>query len=278
MSTLKRAVSFSGIGVHTGEVVEMTFQPAPPGTGILFEKDGVQIPATADYVVDTSRSTTIGLGNTRIHTIEHVMAALYAYKIRNLIVQLSNIEPPIGNGGSDHFVAMIEEAGIEEQGEDLYVAIDEPIYFQKDAITLVALPYDGLKVSYTLHYPGVAPIESQFYEAEITPELFKKEIAPCRTFSLYNEVSYLLDKGLIRGASLANGVVVCEKAILSKEGLHFNNEMARHKMLDLIGDLALLGFPYKAHIVAIRSGHATNVAFAKTILQKVSHDRIAYRH
>ena len=269
--TLKRPVSFSGIGVHTGEVVEMTFKPAPEKTGIVFEKDGVQIPAKADYVVDTSRSTTIGLGSVRIHTIEHVMAALQAYQIDNLIIHLSNIEPPIGNGGSDHFVEMIEEAGVVEQHQEISIfSIGKPLYFQKDAISLVVLPFDGYKISYTLHYPGVAPIESQFHEFEVSAERFKTEIAPCRTFSLYSEVSYLLDKGLIRGASLSNGVVVCEKAILSKEGLKFKNEPARHKALDLVGDLGLVGTPFLGHVIAIRSGHATNVALAKIISDYIS--------
>jgi UDP-3-O-[3-hydroxymyristoyl] N-acetylglucosamine deacetylase len=217
-------------------------------------------------VVDTSRSTTIAKNGVKIHTIEHVMAALMSYQIDNLIIRLSNVEPPIGNGGSDHFVQMIEEAGIEEQSQEIFTqVIDRPLYFQKDAISLVALPYNGYKISYTLHYPGIAPIESQFHELELNAISFKQEIAPCRTFSLYSEVSYLLDKGLIRGASLANGVVVCEKAILSKEGLKFKNEMARHKILDLVGDLGLVGKPFLGHIIAIRSGHATNVAFAKVL-------------
>lgn len=266
--TLKKPISFSGIGVHTGEIVEMAFLPAPAGTGIVFEKEGVAIPAHVDYVVDTARCTTIGREGVRIHTIEHVMAALSAYEIDNLVVQLSNIEPPIGNGGSDHFVQMIEEAGICEQEERIPLrCVEEPLYFQKDVISLIVLPYQGRKISYTLHYPGVSPMEAQFCEMELSPAAFKREIAPCRTFSLYGEVSYLMDRGLIRGASLGNGVVVCDKAVLSKEGLKFNNEMARHKILDLIGDLSLVGFPFLGHVIAIRSGHATNVELARVVAE-----------
>lgn len=272
--TLKKAVSFSGIGIHTGKEVHMTFQPAQENTGVSFCRtdlpDRPRIPATVDYVCDTNRSTTIGIKDAFIHTIEHVLAAVRAYNIDNLSIEICGIEPPVGNGSSDVFVNMIEEVGILEQSEKkTVVKLKDPIYWSQGDICLVAFPYDGYRISYTLNYPNSSLLRSQFHSLDVNSHSFKSEIAPCRTFALYKEISYLLDRGLIKGASLDNAVIIHEEAAFSKGGLFFPDEMVRHKILDMIGDLSLVGVEFEAHVVALRAGHASNCAFAKEILNSL---------
>lgn len=268
--TLKSEACFTGIGIHTAQQVKLRFVPAEVGTGIIFKRVDLPgkptIPATVENVVDTSRNTTIGIKDVCIYTVEHVLAALCAYQIDNLIVELSNIEPPVGNGSSDVFVEIIEQAGVLEQEADQPIAkLRKPVYWSDNEIQIVALPYDGYRISYTLNYPNSAILKAQFHTTYVNSETFKKDIAPCRTFSLYEEVSYLMDRGLIKGGSLDNAVVIKEDVVLSKGGLFFPDEMARHKILDMIGDLSLIGMPFHAHIISIRSGHASNHAFAKKI-------------
>ena len=272
--TIKEAIAFSGIGIHTGEVVDLRFCPAKEGTGVVFKRvdlpDQPTIPAALKYVQDTSRSTTIGIGKIRIHTVEHVLAAIKACEIDNIIIELSNIEPPVGNGSSDIFVEMLEKAGITQQnGSVPTFKVKEPIYWSEGDIHLVALPYDGYKISYTLSYPDSPFLQGQFHSLLVSHENFKKEIASCRTFSLYKEISTLIDHGLIKGGSLDNAVVIKDDIIISKGGLFFPNEMARHKILDLIGDLSLIGVNFDAHIISIRSGHGSNYALAKKILNHI---------
>lgn len=252
----------------------MRFIPSGEGTGILFRRSDLPgretIPATVEYVCETSRSTSIGIGSAKVHTIEHVMAAIRAYKVDNLIVEVSNMEPPVGNGGSDCFVEMIEEAGIEEvEATTPVVKLRQPVYYSDGDIHLVALPYDGYKISYTLSYPNNSALKSQYQSFDITAELFKKELASCRTFSLYEEVSALMDMGLVKGGSLDNAVIIKGDVFFSKGGLHFEDEMVRHKILDMVGDLSLIGYDICMHVIAIRAGHASNYAFSKKILQSI---------
>ncbi len=273
--TLKAPAEFSGIGIHTGKNVSMRFLPAPASTGILFRRVDLPsqplIPATVEYVVETSRSTTLGLQEIRIHTVEHVLSALRAYEIDNLYIEIDNIEPPVGNGSSDVFVEMIEDAGILEQEEQIMpLMLKEPVYHSEEGIHLVALPADNYKISYTLSYPEHPLLKAQYHSIELNSDSFKREIAPCRTFSLYEEVSYLIDRGLIKGGSLDNAVVIKGDAVFSKGGLFYPDEMVRHKILDLIGDLSLVGLPFSAHVIAIRSGHAANVALAKKLLNALT--------
>lgn len=275
--TLKSPAQFSGIGIHTGREVGLRFVPAKEGTGIIFKRVDLPghpaIPATIEYVQDTSRSTIIGIGEVRIHTVEHVLAAIRAYGIDNLFIEISSLEPPVGNGSSDVFVEMIEQAGILEQEAFVSVAkLTTPIYLSEGDIHLVALPSNEYRISYTLSYPETPALRAQYHTLEVTAERFKHEISPCRTFSLFKEVSALMDRGLIKGGSLDNAVIIKDETIFSKNGLYFSNEMARHKILDLIGDLSLVGFDFHAHIIAIRSGHATNVALAKLIYEYITRE------
>lgn len=203
-STLKQPVKFDGIGIHSGKNAHMRFVPAKEGTGILFKRTDLPgqpvIPANIEYVCDNSRSTNIGLGDVRILTVEHVLAALRAYEIDNLIIELSSVEPPVGNGSSDVFIEMIEKAGIQQQNDHIpLVKLESPVYYSEGDIHLVALPSDEYRISYTLDYPDCPALKSQYFSMAVTPANFKKEISPCRTFSLYKEVAYLMDKGLIKG-------------------------------------------------------------------------------
>lgn len=271
-NTLKNPISFSGIGIHTGQIVSIRFCPAKAGTGIVFKRIDLSsqpiIPATLEYVCDTSRSTTLGIADIRIHTVEHVLAAIRAYHIDNLTIEISSIEPPVGNGSSDVFVGMIEEAGVLQQEEKTpIISLKKPIYWSENEIHLVALPSEQLQISYTLNYPESEILKCQYQSLTITPESFKSDLASCRTFSQYEEVSALMDRGLIKGGSLDNAVIINDKAIFSKNGLFFPDEMVRHKILDMIGDLALIGFPFLAHIISIRSGHKSNIEFSKKLYQ-----------
>jgi UDP-3-O-[3-hydroxymyristoyl] N-acetylglucosamine deacetylase len=268
--TIKEAVNYSGIGVHTGTEVHLRFIPAECGTGVVFKRVDLPgkpvIPATIEYVCDTARSTTIGVKDVRVHTVEHLMAAVKAFDIDNLIIEISSIEPPIGNGSSDVFVEAIEKAGIVEQHLTIpIIKLKKPVFISEGDIQVVGIPYDGYRVSYTLNYPNSPVLKAQFHSIEVTKDNFKNEIAPCRTFSLYEEVSMLMDRGLIKGGSLDNAVIIKDDVVFSKNGLFFSNEMARHKILDLIGDLSLIGLHFHAHILSIRSGHATNFSFAKKL-------------
>lgn len=273
--TLAGTVSFSGIGIHTGKVVSLKFCPAEPGTGIVFRRTDLPgrplIPATLEYVCDTSRSTTIGIADVRIHTVEHVLAAVQAYGIDNLIIEISSIEPPIGNGSSDVFVSMIEEAGIQEQTAFIpIIGLKSPVYWTEGDIHILAHPYEEYRISYTLHYPESKVLNCQYFSTLVESNIFKREIAPCRTFSRYEEVSNLMDRGLIKGGSLDNSVIIKDEAIFSKEGLFFPDEMVRHKVLDMIGDLALIGFHFHAHVIAIRSGHRSNIEFSKKLYKTLT--------
>lgn len=277
--TVARTVEYSGIGIHTGQEVRIRFCPAKEGSGIFFKRIDLPskpiIPATIEYVFDTSRSTNIGVQDVRIYTIEHVLSALRAYEIDNLCIEISGIEPPAGNGSSDIFVEMLEDADIVEQAATVPVLqLKSPVFWSEGDIHVVALPSDVYRVSYTLHYPHSSALKSQYYSVVINQENFKKQIAPCRTFALYEELSYLIDQGLIKGGSLDNAVVIKDGAVLSKGGLFFPDEMVRHKILDLVGDLSLIGIQFVAHIIAIRSGHASNFHFAKKFYNHISMENI----
>lgn len=277
--TLKSEATYTGIGIHTAQQVSLRFVPAKEGTGIVFKRVDLPgqpvIPATIEYVQDTARSTTIGINDVRIHTVEHVLAAVNAYQIDNLVIELSNIEPPVGNGSSDVFVEIIENVGVEEQTATRHIAkLQSPVYWSDNEIQVIGLPYDGYRISYTLNYPTSPILKAQFHTTHVDGETFKKDIAPCRTFSLYEEVSYLMDKGLIKGGSLDNAVIIKDDVVLSKGGLFFPDEMARHKILDMIGDLSLVAIPFHAHIISIRSGHGSNYEFAKKLFHHLTRETV----
>ena len=248
----------------------MKVLPACAGTGIIFVRTDLEgkpeITAHVDKVLNTPRCTILGDEKVFVQTVEHLLAAFSAYGIDNVRIELDGPEVPILDGSSLGFVELIEEAGLKELDEIKNVhTIASPIYWNQGDAFIVAIPSDEFKITYTLSYPGHPLLEAQTYTLVLSPESFKKQIAPCRTFVLFEEVAPLIDKGLIKGASLDSGVVIKGKEVLNSEGLRFSNEMVRHKILDLIGDLSLAGAPFNAHIIAMRSGHAANAEFAREL-------------
>lgn len=273
--TLAKPISFQGIGIHTGDQVNLRFVPKPAGSGISFCRTDLPgkpiIPAGVEYVRDSSRSTSLGVGNALVCTVEHVLSALKAYEIDNLLIEVSAMETPIADGSSLQFVQMIEEAGITEFDVAApVITLDKPVYYSEEGIHIVALPSDDFRISYTLSYPGNDILKAQYYALTVNAETFKKELASARTFSRYQEIAELMDRGLIKGGSLSNAVVIDGDTVYSMEGLRYPEEMARHKILDLIGDISLVGFNFNAHIIAIRSGHSAHLAFAKVLLKSIT--------
>ena len=265
--TLRKSVEYAGIGLHTGQIVHMRFCPSESNSGIKFVRTDLlgrpTIPALIDQVGQTARSTTLGSGLAAIHTVEHVLAAIAGLGIDNLTIEIDGVEPPVGDGSSSVFVDLIEQAGTCEQEASMAIqTLSHPLYWSEGDIHIVALPQDRLRISYTLNYPETYALRSQYVSLYVTPDSFKRELSTCRSFGLYSEIEPLIDRGLIKGSSLANSVVVKDEVVFSKDGLRFPDEMARHKILDLIGDFSLIGVPFHAHIIAIRSGHASHKAFS----------------
>lgn len=274
-NTINEPVSFSGIGLHTGTTVFLRFCPADDGTGIVFKRIDLPgqpvIPARLEYVCDTSRSTTLGIADVRIYTVEHVLAAVRAFQIDNLVIEISSIEPPVGNGSSDVFVEMIQKAGLSAQhGKVPILKLQSPVYWSEGDIHVIGLPDEEFRISYTLHYPGSKVLNAQYQSFAITKDTFVNDIAPCRTFSQYEEVSFLMDRGLIKGGSLDNAVIIKDDAVFSKNGLFFPDEMVRHKILDMVGDLSLVGYDFCAHVIAIRSGHKSNIHFGQKLFKTLT--------
>jgi UDP-3-O-[3-hydroxymyristoyl] N-acetylglucosamine deacetylase/3-hydroxyacyl-[acyl-carrier-protein] dehydratase len=274
----------------------MSFKPAPVDFGIRFRRvdmDGTpEIPADVDHVVDVSRGTTLAVGKAKVHTVEHVLAAIVGVQVDNIIIELDNIEPPIGDGSSKPFVDMILEAGIEAQEAPKdYLIIDQTIQYVNEelGVQIVALPTDDFRVTVMIDYNNPA-LGSQHTGMFSMEKEFVTEFAPARTFCFLHEVEMLFDAGLIKGGNLDNAIVIVDRelsadelrkitkkigidhsvilgdnGVLNNNKLHYRNEPARHKLVDLMGDLALIGVPLKAQILAARPGHASNVEFARRV-------------
>jgi UDP-3-O-[3-hydroxymyristoyl] N-acetylglucosamine deacetylase len=268
--TLKRAASISGIGLFTGEKASATLLGAPAGAGIVFRRVDLpgspEIPARLESVRDTLRSTRLATASASLAMVEHLLSALSASEIDNCRIDVEGPEVPACDGSARPFFELIEQAGtLQQEAPKNILRIERPVHFSDREAHLVALPSDDLKISYTLHYPQSQLLGSQFYSFSVSREGYKAEIASCRTFSLYEEIAPLIERGFIKGGGLDNALVIKENRILNPEGARFPDEMVRHKILDLLGDLSLIGRPLKAHIIAIRSGHASNIAFAKLL-------------
>lgn len=266
--TLNRSVSFSGIGLHSGNRVGMTLLPAEPNTGLRFRRvdlDGKpEIEARVENVFETNRSTTLAKGNIKIHTVEHVLAALAGAGVDNAVIELDANEPPIGDGSSREFCKLIQSAGLVEQNanREPYV-ITEPIELEVGETVMTAFPYDGFKISCTSS--DRKSRFTQFYSTEVTPKTWEKELAHARTFCFFEEIEYLIKNGLIKGGSLENAVVIRDDAVLTTEPLRYTEEFVRHKMLDILGDLSLLGRPIRGHIIAVKPSHSGNCELARQI-------------
>jgi UDP-3-O-[3-hydroxymyristoyl] N-acetylglucosamine deacetylase / 3-hydroxyacyl-[acyl-carrier-protein] dehydratase len=270
--TLGKVAGFTGTALHTGEKVTLKLHPAPVDHGIKFRRKDLQDEPTIDAKIENlktvERATTIGEGSVRVHTVEHVLAALSAMGVDNAIVEMDTNEPPIGDGSAQPYVDLIRKAGVTTQEEPRrFFDVRDTMHVEsKTGALLVLLPDNKFRISCTQAGPNNK--FTQFLSTEITPAAFEREIAPARTFVFYEDVKPLMDKNLIKGGSLENAIVVRGDAVLSKEPLRFPDEFVRHKILDIIGDLALLGRRIRGHVVAVKPGHAINAELARSITRE----------
>ncbi|HXF58569.1 MAG TPA: bifunctional UDP-3-O-[3-hydroxymyristoyl] N-acetylglucosamine deacetylase/3-hydroxyacyl-ACP dehydratase [Candidatus Saccharimonadales bacterium] len=271
--TIAAAIAFEGVGLHTGVPCRVEFRPAPPDSGIRFIRldlpGAPEIPVSPRYArADTEqmRRTILKSGDAEVHTVEHILAAAAGLGIDNLSIALTAQEPAEPRDGSAApYVRMFLEAGLVDQGVPRnYFRVTEPVRYEENGVVLVGLPHDGLRITFTIEYDD-AYLGTQHATYDIDQDVFVKEIAPARTFVLQRDVDALRARGMILGGSLQNAVVVQPKGILNQEPLRFDNEFVRHKILDFIGDLYLLGRPALGHFVSIKSGHATNVRFVQRL-------------
>ena len=273
--TLAKTASLGGTALHTGAKVSLKIQPAPVDSGIKFKRTDLQdeptVDATIANVKTVERATTIGEGSMRVHTVEHVLSALCALEVDNAIVEMDANEPPIGDGSALAFVEAIRKAGLvaQEAPRPIFTAREAISIESKTGSLLIILPDDEFRISCTQAGPNNR--FSQFLSTAITPAIFEREIAPARTFVYYEDVQSLMEKNLIKGGSLENAIVVRGESVLSKEPLRFPDEFVRHKILDLVGDLALLGRAIRGHVVAVKPGHAINTDLARALAR--AHER-----
>jgi UDP-3-O-[3-hydroxymyristoyl] N-acetylglucosamine deacetylase/3-hydroxyacyl-[acyl-carrier-protein] dehydratase len=270
--TVGKIASLSGTSLHTGEKVTLKLHPAPVDHGIKFRRKDLQDEPTIDAKIENlkmvERATTIGEGPIRVHTVEHVLAALWAMGVDNAVVEMDANEPPIGDGSAQAYVDLVRKAGVTAQEEPRkFFDVRETMHVEsKTGALLVLLPDDKFRISCTQAGPNNR--FAQFLSVEVMPTVFEREIAPARTFVFYEDVKPLMDKNLIKGGSLENAIVVRGEAVLSKEPLRFADEFVRHKILDIIGDLALVGRRIRGHVVAVKPGHATNAELARAIARE----------
>ncbi|MCF8369907.1 MAG: bifunctional UDP-3-O-[3-hydroxymyristoyl] N-acetylglucosamine deacetylase/3-hydroxyacyl-ACP dehydratase [Bacteroidales bacterium] len=296
--TIQSSITVSGTGLHTGVEVKLKFQPAPAGHGVQFRRIDLEghpiVLADCDFVHDTNRGTTLANNGAMVGTVEHVMAAIKGMEIDNLLIDIDNFETPIKDGSSKYFTEALQKAGIKEQEEDKKVFNLDKILTYTDpenGIEIIAVPSDEFRVSVMIDF-GTEVLSTQNAAIQSISE-FNTNIAICRTFVFLHELEYLLQKNLIKGGDLNNAIVfvnrvieqeeldrlaklfnkpsvqVLRKGILNNVDLYFENEPARHKLLDVIGDLSLAGVTLNAHIIARRPGHKANVEFAKIIKQYI---------
>ncbi|RKX35496.1 MAG: 3-hydroxyacyl-[acyl-carrier-protein] dehydratase FabZ [Verrucomicrobia bacterium] len=270
--TLLREVSLEGTALHTGDDVTLTIKPAPADHGIIFRRVDLhgspEIRPHISQVSDLVRSTTITSGHAQIHTVEHVLSALHGYSIDNVVVEMNASEPPIMDGSARPYVNLILEGEpVEQDKEREFFDLDEPISVTRGNSSLIALPSDQLKISCTS--ADDRGIHTQHLSIALDPETYATQIAAARTFTIYEDIEELLKLGKIKGGSLDCAIVLKGDKIISKEPLRFPDEFVRHKILDIIGDILLVGKPIRAHIVAVRPGHAINADLTKALAEKL---------
>ena len=271
--TLNRPATFSGIGLHSGNRVNMTMLPAPANSGVRFRRvdlaDKPEIEARVENVTETNRSTTIAKGNVKIHTVEHVLAALAGLGVDNAIVELDANEPPIGDGSSREFCKIIQTAGITPQAEKRNpFTPSEPIEMESGETMMTLFPDDNFKITCTS--ADKRGRFTQFFSTEINPKNWETELSHARTFCFFEEIELLIKNNLIKGGCLENAVVIRDDAVLTTEPLRYPEEFVRHKMLDIVGDLSLVGRPIHGHLMAVRPSHAANCEFAKLIVAQMN--------
>ncbi|MEE9441660.1 MAG: bifunctional UDP-3-O-[3-hydroxymyristoyl] N-acetylglucosamine deacetylase/3-hydroxyacyl-ACP dehydratase [candidate division Zixibacteria bacterium] len=306
--SITREISFEGVGLHTGENCRITFKPAKPDHGIKFIRadipDSEPIPADIDHVIDIARGTTIGIGEAKVHTVEHVLAALTGLGIDNILIELSGPEPPVGDGSAMPFVELLQKAGFHDFEEDKeYLEIDTPMSYSEPGrkVDIVVTPSTDFRLTFMIDYANPA-LGTQYTSLVNLEEEFAAEFASARTFCFLSEAEELRRQGLVKGGSIDNAIVIYDlnggqievdrirealdlkdKIFVGKTGiindipLRYDNEPVRHKALDLIGDLTLIGVPIKGHILAARSGHKANVELVKKLRSLYQKKQIASR-
>ncbi len=278
--TIRRPARVEGVGLHSGRRSQVEFKPAPSDNGIAFIRTDLAgsqpVAASITNILDASRRprrTSIGQGAVEVHTIEHLMAGCYASGVDNLLVELNGEEVPGLDGSAYPFVELLRQAGFQEQEAPRQVIpVREPVWIEEDSAIVAVLPDEAFRVSYTLSYP-IPGLKAQFFSANLTSPFLETELAPSRTFCLAQEVEALRRIGLGRGANYENTVVVDAEGRVINNRLRFPDEFVRHKVLDLIGDLYLLGRPLQAHVIAIRSGHALNLRLVQKLRQTLERGR-----
>lgn len=266
--TIKYEVSFEGIGLHTGRHSKVTLKPASRDAGITFIRTdkNIVIKAHIGSVIDTAFATTIGNDGVKIRTVEHILSALAGLGIDNIYIEVNGPEIPILDGSSTELISIILKAGIAKQGKKRpFLRIKRPFIFEDGHSTIAALPYNGMRLTYSIFFSHYG-VGEQRLSLDITEETFIREIAPARTFGFLKDIEYLRTNGFAKGGSFDNAIILGENGILNSSGLRFKDEFVRHKILDSIGDFSLIGFPIYGHIIANKSGHSTNMRFLKKML------------
>ncbi len=270
--TIKNRVKAAGVGLHTGKMVSIEITPAPVDSGIYFIRKDISsdciIPAKSKYVVDGRFASTIGAGDARVSTVEHLMAAFWAAGVDNACVEIDGPEVPAMDGSAAPFMALLQQAETQAQEKNSrYLKIVEDFSVEDGDKSITIRPSDCLKVDFTIDFPHPL-IATQHYSRKISRKIFSREIARARTFGFLKEVELLRKNGLALGGSLDNAVVIGDKAILNHDGLRFPDEFVRHKVLDLLGDLYLSGLPLMAEITAVKSGHALHHRLVDELLSR----------
>ncbi|BBK25761.1 MULTISPECIES: UDP-3-O-acyl-N-acetylglucosamine deacetylase [Dialister] len=264
--TIGKDVTYKGLGLHSGMPVTMTMHPAAPGAGIIFKRSdlpgGPEVPAQSRYITNTLRATTLEKGEAKVFTVEHVLSALYALQIDNCVIEMDSPEPPVGDGSAKTFCDMVQEAGIETQDEMIPIlTLDTSAAVYEDNKFITALPYDGLRITFTSINPHPL-LGTQMRDVVIDHDSYMKEIAPARTIGFTWELEAMRKMGLGKGGTLENAVVYSETECLSQ--LRFPDELVRHKILDILGDISLVG-PLHAHIIAVLGSHKLNAELSEKL-------------
>jgi UDP-3-O-[3-hydroxymyristoyl] N-acetylglucosamine deacetylase len=273
--TLREEANCEGVGLHSGRKVKLSLKPAGADRGIVFRRvdaGGIEIPATAEFLSHINHATCLAKDGVRIETIEHLLAALHALGVDNVVVELDGPEVPIMDGSAAPFIYLIHEAGIRAlSAPRAYLELSKPVSVGDDGRFVAAYPCDRLRLSYTINFDHPL-LKHQECSVEMDETSFEEDIAPARTFGFLKDVELMRQSGLALGGSLDNAVVLGETGVLNNP-LRFPDEFVRHKILDLLGDLVLLGRPLRAHVVALRAGHALHTRLVQAILESTALDQ-----
>ncbi len=269
--TLKDEVLIRGVGLHTGRFINMRLKPAPRDTGLFFirtDRRNVQIKAGVEFVSDTTFATNLAFDGVKVGTVEHLLATLVGLNIDNLYIELDGPEVPIMDGSASYFTRKIlENSMVSRQAKTVScIRVLKPVVVTEGPRQIAVIPYEGTKITCSVNYNHPLFGGDQKFSIDVTENNFVKEIAPARTFGFLKDVRMLRSRGLVRGGSLSNAILVGENGVLNKGELRFENEFVRHKILDILGDIALLGRPIYGHIISTKTGHSQNIKLLKKIL------------